>query len=169
MRSVDFTNVGHCILPSTAGCVTDVGQIRTQIGLMCRTDPWIMCTAPSKCTGFDERQFAASHRLLPRVGVIQPLHLGVTGVPLVRKMLWCRVLCQIGGDENGLLGVNIVFCKQVTLHPSEVAPCVMRKKGKGGKWKRQTDAIMNSASFEIARFPFSPFPLFPFLHLASDG
>jgi len=34
----------------------------------------------------------------------------------------------------------------------------MRKEGKGGKWKRQTDVIMASSSFGIARFPFSHFP-----------
>ena len=49
----------------------------------------------------------------------------------------------------------------VTLQPSEVTARVMRKKGKGGKWKRQIDMSVALSSFAIARFPFSPFPVFP--------
>ena len=46
---------------------------------------------------------------------------------------------------------------------AEVTECVMRKKGKGENWERQTDMTIASSRFGIPRFPFSSFPIFPLL------
>src|SRR3989304_3758877 len=55
----------------------------------------------------------------------------------------------------------------VAPQPNEVTARVMRKKGKGGKWKRLR--VLSRPTLELLVSPFPPFPFSLFLHLTSDG